>query len=318
MGHRLPPLNTLRLFEAAARHLSFKLAAEDLGITRSAVSHGIQTLEDWLGVPLFARGNRGLSLTDAGRAYLQPVRQALTLIASATERVPTRAPRSHLSLSVAPAFAERILLPMLPRFHASNPEVTVSLDTSQRQIEFPRDGMDLAIRTGRGSWAGLEAVQAMGERLVPVCSPRLLQGLSPLRSLCDAPLIHSTVCSQDWDAWAKAAGIGPVDCRRGLMLDSLQMVYEAAVQGLGVAIGRRPLVDKELTSGRLVVFCGPTVPSETSYWLVGLPESMRRPEIAAFARWLLSELEALSRASAENDAVLHPSRPVLVHARHAS
>lgn len=295
MGFKLPPLHTLRLFEAAARHLSFKSAAQELGLTRSAVSHGIQTLEEWLGVLLFARKGRGLSLTEAGHEYLPAVRDVLVLLATATDKVPDRTSASTLVLSSAPTFAERVLLPRLHRFKQEFPDLAICIDTSHRHVEFPRDGFDLAIRVGKGPWAGVAATRLFDEVLVPVCSPTLAKRLGEGRTLCQAPLIHVTSVSEDWDAWAAAAHRPPIDCKRGLMLDTVQMAFDAAVEGLGIAIGRIPLVNDDLEAGRLVRFLPEAVPCETGYWIVGLEETFGRQEILFFRNWLLDEVAGLSR-----------------------
>lgn len=290
MAPRLPPLNSLRLFEAAGRHLSFKEAAQELQITRSAVSHGIQSLEDWLGVALFARSGRGLALTPAGAEYLTAVRETLTILAAAGDSVPGRAARRSLAISVAPTFGARVLLPIIHRFRKLNTGIEVRIDTSHHLAEFPRDGVDLAIRLGHGVWPKLAAVRLLAEELVPVCAPKLLAKLGPSPDLSAAPLIHLTTVSQDWDAWAKAAGRSLADCRGALMVDTIHMVIDAAVQGLGIALGRRPIIDSELENGSLVRFCGPSVVSATNYWLVGTPEAMSQPNIIAFRDWLLAEM----------------------------
>jgi len=296
MVHRLPPLNSLRLFEAAGRRSSFKSAAEELDITASAVSHGIQSLEDWLGVPLFVRSSRALGLTEAGASYLPAVQKALASLASATDQVPSSRPRSRLAMSVTPTFAARLLLPRLTRFTATRPSLRIDLDTSYRTVEFPRDGFDVAIRLGKGEWPGLSAVPLLNEVLVPVCSPVLLQKLDRPASLCDAPLIHLTRVSEDWDSWARITGYGAIDCRRGLMVDTIQMSIDAAIQGLGFALGHRPIVDQELDSGALVTIGLPSARAEAGYWLVGLSETMSRPEIVEFRQWLQQEMAQFQEA----------------------
>lgn len=205
MAYRLPPLNTLRLFEAAGRHASFKLAAEELNITPSAVSHGIQTLEDWLGVQLFTRGHRSLDLTAAGLAYLPRVRDALARLASATEAVPGRRPSGKLAVSVAPSFGLRWLIPNLPRFNHHHPEIEVTLDTAHRQVEFPRDGIDVAIRMGQGDWQDLYALHLVTEELVPVCTPALAATIVSVGDLRSKTLLHISNISEDWAAWAALA-----------------------------------------------------------------------------------------------------------------
>lgn len=293
MAYRLPPLNTLRLFEAAGRHQSFKAAAEELHLTPSAVSHGIQTLEEWLGVELFLRGNRSLSLTPAGQAYLPRVRDALQSLALATESVPGRAPSGRLSVSVAPTFALRWLMPRLPAFQERHPAITVALDTAHRVVEFPRDGIDAGIRLGRGDWPGLAALKLMEEDLVPVAAPALAARIACPADLATVPLLHVADVSEDWTAWAEAAGLPPSalgdGLKRGLRLDAIHMAVDAAVRGLGVIIGRRPTVDPELASGQLVEVMGPRLRAKSAYWLVTARDSLRRPEVAAFRAWMRAE-----------------------------
>ena len=293
MAYRLPPLNTLRLFEAAGRHQSFKAAAEELHLTPSAVSHGIQTLEDWLGVELFLRGNRSLSLTPAGQAYLPRVRDALQALALATESVPGRAPSGRLSVSAAPTFALRWLIPRLPAFRKRHPTITVELDTVHRVVEFPRDGIDAGIRLGRGGWPGLAALKLLEEDLVPVAAPALAARIACPADLAAFPLLNVAGVSEDWTAWAEAAGLPPSalgdGLKRGLRLDAIHMAVDAAVRGLGVTIGRRPTIDPELASGQLVEVMGPRLRAKTAWWLVTARDSLRRPEIAAFRAWMRTE-----------------------------
>ncbi len=290
MAYRLPPLNTLRLFEASGRHLSFKLAAEELNVTPSAVSHGIQVLEDWLGVSLFARGHRSLALTVAGLAYLPRVRDTLEALASATEAVPGRRPSGHLAVSVARTFGMRWLIPNLARFNRLHPEIQVSVDTATRLVEFPRDGIDVAIRMGRGDWPDLVATRLTQESLVPVCAPAMAATIGSVADLADKTLLHVVIASEDWAAWADLAGIQGLDLERGVRMDAIHMALEAAAQGLGVAIARLPLVQAELDSGRLMPVLGPPRPCQSAHWLVTSRESLTRPEVAAFCAWIKAEL----------------------------
>ena len=275
MNFRLPPLNTLRLFESAGRQLNFKSAAQELGVTPSAVSHGIQTLEDWLGSALFHRNGRAVTLTSAGQAYLPAVTQTLTLLASAADQA-SRGAGNRLHISAAPIFASRILVPRLPRFSETHPHIAVSIDTSHRVVEFPRDGADLGIRRGHGRWAGLSAELLLTETLVPVCSPLLFERLrdTPLNN---APLIHLTGAGEDWQAWADACGEGEIKSRKGIEVDTAEMAIHAAVEGLGIAIGRRPFVDPELAAGTLVHFRDQEVPAEAGIWLVAPPDCAAAP-----------------------------------------
>ena len=297
MALRLPPLSALRLFEAAGRHLSFKLAAEELRLTPSAVSHGILSLERWLGLDLFERGARGLALTEAGRDYLPYVSEALTMIATGTQRLPSRRADRKIVISSAPAFAARVLLPNLHRFRARHPDITVAIDSSLRQVGFPIDGVDLAIRLGRGSWPGLASVRLLGERLLPVCAPGYLatlpRGDDGAPDLARANLIHLSSATEDWSAWADGTATDGLDLTRGVMVDTIQLAIEAAVAGLGVMMGRRPLIDRELATGTLVPACDRTVDAATAYWLVGTEAAEARPDIAAFKRWVIDEVARL-------------------------
>ena len=301
MAFRLPPLNALRLFEAAGRHLSFRQAAEELNLTPSAVSHGIQSLEDWLGAELFNRQGRGLTLTAAGTQFLPAVRDALATIARGVDRI--RGPaQCRLALSIVPTFATRWLLPRLPAFHRRHPEIHLSLDTSTRVTEFPDDRIDLAIRRGDGAWPGALAQHLCGEIIFPVCSPGLVareDGVCEPADLARATLLHVTSVSEDWAEWLATAGIGGVELSAGLRFDTVQMALDAAVQGLGVALGRRPLVDADIREGRLVKPFGPDMSGRSGYWLVCAPATMRRAEATLFRDWLLDEISPTPETKTE-------------------
>jgi DNA-binding transcriptional LysR family regulator len=288
MRRRLPPLSTLRLFDSAARLLSFKKAAEELLLTPSAVSHGIQTLEEWLGVPLFARTPRGLRLSEAGRIYRPIVGEALGMIATGAARIGGRPDGSRLSISAAPTFAAKWLLPRLADFRARHPDIAVIIDTARDPVGIEDGEADLAIRMGRGGWAGLAADRLFAETLVPVCAPAIAARVRDLQDIEAAPLIHVTTVSEDWAAWAAAAGRRPPNPAKGLRFDTIQMAFDAAIQGLGVAIGRRPLVDTELDSGKLIAPWLPAAPSNTAYWLVGPSGRVDGGAIAAFRSWIVA------------------------------
>ncbi|TCT02902.1 transcriptional regulator GcvA [Aquabacter spiritensis] len=291
MTYRLPPLNALRLFEAAGRHLSFKQAADELHVTPSAVSHAIQGLEAWLGVELFRRGPRSLALTEAGEAYLPTVRSALAQLAAASARLPGRAPR-RLVVSVAPTFGLRWLIPRLARFQAGHPDIEITLDTSRRRVDLARDGIDAAIRMGRGDWPDVAQDLLVSETLVPVCAPSLAPQIAGPGDLAGAPLLHVVNVAEDWAAWAVGAGLTPdrLDLNRGQKFDNIHIALEVAARGGGIAVGRLPLMQDDIAAGRLVGVAGPPVPAVTGYWLVTERESRQRPEIAAFRTWLRREL----------------------------
>jgi LysR family transcriptional regulator, glycine cleavage system transcriptional activator len=291
MSYRLPPLNALRLFEAAGRHLSFKAAAEESNITPSAVSHGIQSLEEWLGVELFVRAGRTLSLTSAGKYYLPHVRVALEQIARSSEAVPGRRPTGRLSISVAPSFAHCWLVPHLHDFRDKHPAIEVVLDTSRERIEFPRDGIDIAIRRGEGKWDELYSECLFMEDLIPVCSPAIARSIRSYGDLADHTLLHVTDVAEDWVAWSAMAGQDGINLMRGLRFDTVQLAMEAVIQGLGVAIGRLPIMLQPIADGRLETVLGPVRRGQVGYWFVAGHESMSRPEIRTFHDWMMQSLK---------------------------
>lgn len=292
----LPPLSALRLFEAAARHLSFKAAGTELHRSPSAVSHAIRALEKQLGVTLFHRSPGGLVLSEAGSAYLPEVRVALDRLASATAALPGGKPGARrpqrLTLSVAPSFGLRWLIPKLPAFNEQHPDIAVSLDTSHRRVDFDREGIDLAIRMGRGDWPDLQADSLLGEYLVPVCAPELARAIENPADLARQTLLQVTSVSEDWAAWARLAAIDAddIDLEQGPRFDNIDMALKAAAAGLGVAIGRRPLIDADLESGRLVQVLGPPQPASTAYWLTGGKDVLQRPAAACFREWVCGEI----------------------------
>lgn len=292
----------MRLFEAAGRHLSFKTAAEDLNITPSAISHGVQTLEEWLGVELFIRGNRSLMLTEAGAVYLPQVQAALDMLARASESVPGRKPTGRLAVSVPPTFGMRWLAPRLRRFNERYPSIEVTVDTSHRRVEFARDGIDIAVRMGKGDWPGLHATCLVREKLIPVCAPHLAARIRTSEDLGKTSLLHVTRAEEDWAAWSALAGVDISHITGGLRFDTIQMAIEAAVDGLGVVLGRLPLIEQDLATNRLVAVLGPPRFCSTGYWLVMQRESILRPEVNSFRNWINGELRSSGANTAINDA----------------
>lgn len=284
----LPPLASLRLFEAAGRLGSFKKAAEELNLTPSAVSHGIVSLERALGVALFVRGTRSLSLTPEGAEYLPYVSEAFSLIAIGTRRLPGHGNSGQVSISCAPSVAARWLLPRLADFRRRWPEISVSVDTSHRQVGFPMEGFDFAIRMNRVALAPPSWTQLFRERWVPVCAPSLRDSVSS-GGLAAMPLIHVASVSEDWQAWAEATGTEGLNLEGGIRMDTIHMALEAAKAGLGIALGRRPLADCDLEAGILVT-AGPEVEATGSaYWLVCSDAVEHRAELRHFKRWLLAQ-----------------------------
>lgn len=297
MPFRLPPLNSLRIFEAAARHGNFSHAARELNLTPSAVSHAMQLLEEWLGTALFLRGPRGLRLSLAGNAYLPVVANALRELATASEQLPGRKPAGRLAISSAYTFARRFLLPRLGDFNRRFPEIKLTVDTSRQSADLPLDGFDAAIRmapldAGLPHWTLL-----FEESLVPVCSPglRAASAKSPAEIFESGNLIHVTSVTSDWDTWFRASGIPSPGCQNAaLRVDTIEMAFEAAARGLGVAIGREPLVGADIASGRLVAAAEVTVPSGSGYWLVAAEANFQKPGVKKLRGWLLDEARALT------------------------
>jgi DNA-binding transcriptional LysR family regulator len=277
-----------------ARHNSFRKAADELNLTASAVSHAIQTLENWLGVELFSREARGLRLTSAGETYAPLVNQALTLLAGATDQVPGRRPTGTLALSSAPSFASKILVPRLEKFTAKFPDIHLTIDTSTRLVDLTLDDFDVAIRYLSIKKPAANWTLLMPETIVPVCCPSMKQRFAEatiVELLSRNTLIHVTSVSADWKHWFRANGLEPPpSIDDGIHFDTLQMAFEAAIRGLGVVLGRRPIVDDDIESGRLVPLANQTIPSGSTYWLVTSQTDFQKPEVKRFRQWLLSEL----------------------------
>jgi LysR family glycine cleavage system transcriptional activator len=296
MARRLPPLNALRAFEAAARHLSFTRAAEELFVTQAAVSHQIKALEAALDVQLFRRFNRRLMLTDAGQAYLPPLREALDGIAAATERLRAAEHTGPLKISVLSSFGAKWLLPRLFGFRERHPEIDVLVSASDKLVDFAHDDVDIGIRYGQGRYPGLRVDLLMRDEIFPVCSPRLLEGAHPLRRPADLEhhtLLHDQVAGTqedpDWRIWLETAGVEGVDAGRGPGFSHASWVIEAAITGQGVALGRRSLAGDDIAAGHLVQPFGPSIPSTFVYTVVSLSQAADQPKVRLFREWLLEE-----------------------------
>ncbi|MER8477821.1 transcriptional regulator GcvA [Mesorhizobium sp. M1163] len=292
MPRKLPPLTTLPSFEAAARLLSFSKAAEELHVTHGAISRAIKNLEDQLGVQLFERGTRSVSLTAVGEPYARAVREVLDQLAAATAAATARYSSSTLNVSTSDGFAGRWLVPRLYRFHRAHGDIDVRVSTSGKLTNFLGDGIDVAVRYGSGNYAGLTSEFLTGEEVFPVCSPKLLEGAHPLRTPQD--LKHHTLIRDsfpiDWATWLASAGVDGVDPQSGISFDSATFAMESAAQGEGVVLGRTMLVAADLAAGRLVRPFGHALKSPSSFYLVYPPAAIRQRKVRAFRDWLLSEV----------------------------
>lgn len=291
MTARLPSLNGLRAFEAAARHLSFTLAASELNVTQTAISHQIRRLEEELGIRLFIRQNRALALTPEARDYLPGVRAAFNDLRLATDRLLRKDDDKVLTVSTIASLAAKWLLPRLTDFQERHPGIDVRITTSTSLVDFQRDNVDAAIRYGRGQWPGLRAEWLMADELFPVCSPSLLRGDKPLRrpeDLKDHVLLHTT-SGDDWRLWLTAAGL-PAGLSRqpGITFDMTFMTVQAAIDGMGVAMGRTSYVQDDIAKGRLVVPFKIALPADAGFYLVS-PEGRREaPKLIAFRDWMIA------------------------------
>lgn len=290
-----PPLNALRFLEAAERLRSFKLAADELNVTPSAVSHGIDTIERWYGGPLFIRAARGLEPTQDAIAFAAQVREALQTLHDATARVPGRRAQGQLSITAAPTFASRWLLPRLRRFGERYPDIRVTLDSTLYRVETELAGIDLAIRRAAIPSGGQTWLRLIREEAVPVCAPSFLTraGTNDYRRIiAGGPHIRVTAVADEWREWIGREPRAESTADPALLeVDTISLAIEAAASGLGVAIGRKPLIDSDLESGRLTALAKPRA-ADTSYWLVGSDRIFERPEARLFRQWLIDELKA--------------------------
>jgi len=299
--NRLPPLGSLRAFEAAARHLSFTKAAEELGVTQAAVSHQVKTLEDSLGTKLFRRLTRALALTDAGSLLAPELGEAFERMTRAVQRVQEREAHGILRVSLLYTFALAFLVPRLGRFSSRHPTIDLKLETNSRVIDFDREPFDAAIRYGRGPYPSLHADLLFPDALTPLCAPALARKIKKPADVFSFKLLDDQNFWDDWAVWLTAAGLDPKAPRqRTTVFDSTRLAVEAAMEGLGVALGAPFLFESEIKSGRLVQPLKLVVPAGKSYWLVCPKRDAERPNMLAFRQWLVEETRALREKKIEH------------------
>ena len=290
MLRRLPPLNALKTFEAAARSESFTRAAEELSVTQAAVSQQIKALEATLGVKLFIRERQRLAITEAGRDYLAVVRDALDRIAIGTERLVQRQTSGVLTVSTSPDFAAKWLVHRLGRFAEAHPDIDLRVSATAHQVDFAREEVDVAVRHGDGHWAGLDAVRLCTEQLFPVCSPKLVSGRNRIARASDLlkfPLLRLDDW-KTWQRWFDAAGVNaPVTS--GPVLNRASMLIDAAVDGQGIALARTALAAWDLINGRLVRPIDVSLRMSNTYWIVSPDATSAVPKIVTFRDWLSAE-----------------------------
>ncbi|MBM3599581.1 MAG: transcriptional regulator GcvA [Alphaproteobacteria bacterium] len=293
----LPPIPAMRAFEAAARHMNFTRAAEELGLTQSAISHQIRSLEDQMGLQLFLRQPRQPKLTAEGQRLAEAVRDGLGRIAGVVQALREVKDDRTLTVSLLPGFAVKWLFPRLIRFDERHPDIQINVATSALPVDFATGEADVAIRYGTGRYPGLFVERLLEDDMFPVCAPKLVRGPKALKQPAD--LAHHVLLHDDiqplggiqpgWRMWLDAAGVTGVDASRGRRFGQANMVLQAAADGLGVALGRTALVEDDLAAGRLVRPFGPSVPSGYAYYFVCPQRALQQAKVAAFRTWLREE-----------------------------
>lgn len=303
-ARRLPPLNAVRVFESAARHLSFTRAAEELHVTQGAVSHQIKVLESWFGVPLFQRNKREIKLTAEGENFLPGVRSTLNKLHAVTQQVLDIDSTHVLNIATPESFAVNWLIKRLNSFYEQNPGIDIRLTTQNQIDDFGNligdDGpawVDLKIRYGRDRWTGMIATKILDEQMFPVCAPGLLEGehaLTCLENMQYHTLLHDDM-QIPWRSWLIAAGMDHINTNAGPHFSHSHMVLKAAMEGQGIALGRSVLVADEIDAGKLVRPFDIAIPSEYAYYLVYPEIAVEQQKIATFQQWLLAEAASFSK-----------------------
>lgn len=294
---RLPPLNAIRAFEAAARHMSITLAADELNVTPGAVSRQIKTLEDAVGLALFKRSNRQIALTRQGGDYYRSVTRALEALRDATRRLKRRSQPRQLKIRAYTTFAMRWLIPRLSGFHEQHPEIEVLLKASLEPVDFRKEDIEGAVRLGDGNWPGTKPYRLVSNVLAPVASPALLKSGPKLRRASDLKrhtLLHSIARPDDWAHWLEAAGAGDdIDPRAGMSYESSAMAYAAALEGQGIAMAQLFLVENDLKEGRLVLPFKTTLDmGDYTYYLITPSHRAESAHMTAFRVWMLEQFDA--------------------------
>jgi LysR family glycine cleavage system transcriptional activator len=314
----LPPLNALRAFEATARNLSFSKAAEELHVTPAALSHQIRGLEDYLGLKLFLRRARSIALTEAARLIYPGIRNGFESLREAVEQL-DRGQRDHiLVVSATPGLTAKWLAPKLYRFLAKHPEIDTRISASVTYANFTTDGVDVGIRLSSGDHPDLYVEKLVDEWLIPLCSPRLLDGDRPLRSPRD--LAHFNLIQVDlpgivptWSDWARLAGVADIDTTRGLRLNVADHALDAASEGAGVVLAYKLVASRDIRLGRLVAPFGPEIRvPDRAYYFVCPRGFEKRPAVRAFRDWIFEEV---AETQAGLDAATNFPSPALVSGR---
>jgi len=297
MKRSLLPLNALRAFDAAARHMSFKLAADDLSVTPAAISQQIRSLEDFLGVELFRRTNRSLVLTEAAQLSLAPLKEGFERMEEAVDILTESKTSNVLKVSVSPSFASKWLVPRLASYYERRPDAIVKISATMQITDFKAEDVDIAIRYGLGNYNGLYEEEILRETVFPVCSPSLFEGKSVATTPSDIlshTLIHDDSTAEDdsvptWTMWMKAAGIEMLDGMPALHFNNHALAIEAAVAGRGVVLARSAIAEEDLRAGRLIKPFGEAVPINFAHYIVCPEDKLKNERVQDFIDWLRSE-----------------------------
>lgn len=307
MSKRLPPLNSLRAFEAASRHMSFQKAAEELNVTPSALSYQIRQLEDFLQIPLFVRLNRAIELTDSGQRVAPGIQDAFERLHETMARLRPSSPPHILTISTGPAFATKWLSPRLHKFLEQYPNIDIRISANLRLVDFRADEVDVAIRFGAGDYPGLHVEPLCDERVVPLASPRLIAAMGgkiTAENLQRVTLIHDDtgkflISRVTWAEWLKRARITNIDATRGPRFDHADHALDAAADGLGIVLGRLALAIGDIVSGRLVAPFDMMLRAKAGFYFCCLPEMLNEPKVQAIRTFLFEEILAEEATLAE-------------------
>jgi len=299
MNSHLPPLSALRAFEAAARHVSFSKAADELNVTPAAVSHQIHALEQDLGVRLFHRLNRSIELTTSAQILLPGLTEAFAGIQSSVRRLRAHNDTGTLTVTASPSFAAKWLVLRLHRFHDLCPQIDVRISATDEVVELTKGDFDVAVRYGTGKYPGLDVELLFTNEVFPACSPQLLTAGPPLRTPDDLPLhnlIHDQAIERDplvptWPMWLKAAGVKNIPAAGGLSFNNMHLSLDAAIAGHGVVLAYSTIAAADLAAGRLVRLFSLALPDQFAYYIVTAPGALERPKVTAFRNWLRREAD---------------------------
>ena len=299
MTDRLPPLTALRAFDAAARHMSFALAAEELNVTPAALSFQIKSLEEHLGQPVFRRLNRAVELTEAGRVLMPGVAEGFVALTQAWRTAQRLNDNKNLTVTAGPAFTSKWLAPRMFDFAQAHPEIELRFAAGLKIVDIERDDVDVAIRFGMGEKTGVYSRPLMRDWLTPMMTPEVAARFKTPADLAHAPLVHDDSTAflntkTNWAAWAREAGVA-MDVSHGVRFSQGDHALDAAMSGLGVVLGRVSLATRALEQGRLLAPFPVALVTPAQFRFICPLGSEKRPHVAAFEAWVLKEIEA-SRA----------------------